>query len=124
MNMFKPLMHSSHRTAAILKLTDKHKGPSGVRNEIPALIKQYHNSQWKTQTVNPRCVEQKRKACQSKLIFLLTTSTIKNLSQKTPWPSQNPGGEHWCHKQRVIKGLFIVFTELHVHIPLSMTSRK
>ena len=68
-NMFKPLMHSFHRTATILKLTDKQKGPSGVRNETPALIKQYHNSQWKTQTVNPRCVEQKRKACQSKLIF-------------------------------------------------------
>ena len=52
-NMFKPLMHSFHRTAAILKLTDKHQGPSGslrgVRNEIPALIKQHHNSQWKTQ---------------------------------------------------------------------------
>ena len=89
--MFKPLMHSFHRTATILKLTDKQKGPSGVRNETPALIKQYHNSQWKAQTVNPRRVEQKRKACQSKLIFLLTTSTIKNLSQKTPWPSQNPG---------------------------------
>ena len=89
--MFKPLMHSFHRTATILKLTDKQKGPSGVRNETPALIKQYQNSQWKAQTVNPRCVEQKREACQSKLIFLLTTSTIRNLSQKTPWPSQNPG---------------------------------
>ena len=81
MNMFKPLMHSFHQTAAILKLTDKHKGPSGsvrgVRNEIPALIKQYHNSQWKTQTVNPRCVEQKRKACQSKLIFF----TVQELSK-------------------------------------------
>ena len=41
MNMFKPVMHSFHRTAAFLKLTDKHKGPSGslreVRTEIPAL---------------------------------------------------------------------------------------
>ena len=77
MNMFKPLMHSFHRTATILKLTDKQRGPSGVRNETPALIKQYHNSQWKTQTVNPRCVEQKRKACQSKLIFF----TVQALSK-------------------------------------------
>ena len=39
--MFKPVMHSFHRMAAILKLTDKHKGPSGslrgVRTEIPGL---------------------------------------------------------------------------------------
>ena len=108
MNMFKPLMHSFHRTATILKLTDKQKGPSGVRNETPALIKQYHNSQWKAQTVNPRCLEQKRKACQSKLIFLLTTSTIKNLSQKTPW--------HWCHKQRVIKGLLYLQSYMYMYL--------
>ena len=42
-------MHSFHQTAAILKLTDKHKGPSGslcrVRTEIPVLrhFEQYHN---------------------------------------------------------------------------------
>ena len=47
-------------------------------------------SQWKTQTVNPSYVEQKRKACQSKLIFFYCSSSIKNLSQKAPWPFQNP----------------------------------
>ena len=39
--MNKPVMHLFRRTAVILKLSEKHKGPSrslhGVRTEIPAL---------------------------------------------------------------------------------------
>ena len=70
--MFKPVMHSFHRTAAILKLTDKH-SLQGAYAEEPksqcSHFKQYHNSQWKTQTVNPRCMEQKEKSLSKQIDF-------------------------------------------------------
>ena len=69
--MNEPVMHLFRRTAVILKLSEKHKGPSrslrGVRIEIPALtFYVVFKSQWKTQ-VNPRHVEQNGKAYQNKL---------------------------------------------------------
>ena len=75
MNMFKPVMHSFHRTAAILKLTDKHKGPSGSlrgRTEIPHTAHSLssittHNGKLRQSTQD--AWNKKRKACQSKLIF-------------------------------------------------------
>ena len=67
--MFKPLMHSFHRTATILKLTDKQKGPSGVRNETPALIKQYHNSQWNGSDSQPKMCGTKKKSLSKQIDF-------------------------------------------------------
>ena len=48
-------MHSFHRTAAILKLTDKVRALQGAYTEWElefqrSHFKQYHNSQWKTQS--------------------------------------------------------------------------
>ena len=69
--MNKPVMHSFRRTTAILKLHEKDKGPSrslnGVRTEIPALTFYAVSQITVENSVNPRHVKQKGKACQNKL---------------------------------------------------------
>ena len=64
-------MHSFRQTAAILKLSEKQKDPSrslnGVRTEIPALTFYAVSQITVENSVNPRYVEQKGKACQNKL---------------------------------------------------------
>ena len=74
--MNKPAMHLFHRTAAILKLFEKHKGPSrsshGERTEIPALTFYAVSQITVENSVSPRHVKQKGKACQNKLSYFFT----------------------------------------------------
>ena len=96
MNMFKPVMYSLHLMAAILKLTDKHRGPSrrlrGVRTEIPALyiLSSITLLTMENSDSQPKMRGAKKKSLSKQIDFFYCTSTIKNLSQKTPLPSQNP----------------------------------
>ena len=47
-----------------------------------------HNGKLNSQ---PKMRETKKKSLSKQIdFFFYCTSTIKNLSQKTPWPSQNP----------------------------------
>ena len=90
--MNKPVMHSFCQIAAILKLPEKHKGPSrnlnGVRTEIPALtfyaVSHITEENW----INH--VEQKGKACQNKLSFFFTVEKRQKSDENPVEQVQSP----------------------------------
>ena len=89
-------MHSFRQTAAILKLPEKQKDPSrslnGVRTEIPALTF-YAVSQiliTVENSINPRHMKQKGKACQNKLISFLTVEKRQKSDENPVEEVQSP----------------------------------
>ena len=92
-------MHSFRQTAAILKLSEKQKDPSrslnGVRTEIPARTFYAVSQITVENSVNPRHVEQKGKACQNKL------KSDENLVEEVQSPKTIPNlqllinSKHW-----------------------------
>ena len=94
-------MHSFHRATAFLKLTDKHKGPSGslcrVKTEIPALtVLAASQLTMENSDSQPKMRGTKKKSLSKQIDFFYRASTIKTLSQKTSWPSQNPRENTVC----------------------------
>ena len=92
--MNKPVMHSFRRTAAILKLPEKHKGPSrslnGVRTEIPALTFYAVSQIIVENSINARHVEQKGKACQNKLSSFFTVEKRQKSDENLVEEVQSP----------------------------------
>ena len=89
-------MHSFRQTAAILKLPEKQRDPSrslnGVRTEIPALTF-YAVSQiliTVENSINPRHVKQKGKACQNKLISFFTVEKRQKSDENPVEEVQSP----------------------------------
>ena len=72
----------------------------------------------------PKMCGTKKKSLSKQIDFFTDYKHYQKSESEDPVAFPKSWGEHWCHKQRVIKGLFIVFTELYVHVPVSMTSRK
>ena len=87
-------MHSFRRTAAILKLHEKDKGPSrslnGVRTEIPALTFYAVSQITVENSINPRHVEQKGKACQNKLGSFFTVEKRQKSDENPVEEVQSP----------------------------------
>ena len=92
--MNKPLMHSFRQTAAILKLPEKQKDPSrslnGVRTEIPALTFYTVSQITVENSINPRHVKQKGKACENKLISFLTVEKRQKSDENLVEEVQSP----------------------------------
>ena len=92
--MNKSVMHSFLRTAAISKLPEKNKSPSrslnGVRTEIPALTFYAVLQITVENSINPRHVEQKGKACQSKLSSFFTVEKRQKSDENPVEEVQSP----------------------------------
>ena len=92
--MNKPVMHSFRRTTAILKLHEKDKGPSrslnGVRTEIPALTFYAVSQITVENSINPRHMEQKGKACQNKLSSFFTVEKRQKSDENPVEEVQSP----------------------------------
>ena len=91
------VMHSFRRTAAILKLSEKHKGPTrnlhGVRTKIPALTF-YAVSQV---TVENSTQVKKRKACQNKLRQKSDENPVEEVQSPKTIPNipKSINSKHW-----------------------------
>ena len=92
--MNKPMMHSFRQTVAILKLPEKQKDPSrslnGVRTEIPALTFYAVSQITVENSINPRHVEQKGKACQNKLSSFFTVEKRQKRDENPVEEVQSP----------------------------------
>ena len=87
-------MHSFRQTPAILKLPEKQKDPSrslnGVRTEIPALTFYAVSQITVENSINPRHVKQKGKACDNKLISFPTVEKRQKSDENLVEEVQSP----------------------------------